>query len=161
MKTRNLNPKDNKVISNLVQNLKNVVLVDSSPVDEFYRETQFTDDGKEAVRFPNPLFLLFNQQRLNKLGTMGIEAWLAQFDNKKNSPLEELRKKCSDSDLATMIKSRHLQSPAEILAWSRYMYDNMKAFDKELQDVLKAQSETADAVMTENSDNVNVESKTQ
>ena len=122
MKRSNLHPKDNKVQYNLVYGLKNTVLCESSPVDEFYSEKQVCDDGKEAYKFCNPLYLLFNQQRLNKLGTMGIESWLSQFDMKKNNPLSELRKKCSDKDLATMIKSRHIQAPAEILAWSRYMY---------------------------------------
>lgn len=125
---------------NLSIGLKNAILCETSPVDEFYSEEIVSPvSGYKTTFFLDPLYLLLNQQRLNSLGTMGVEAWLAQFQVRPNSPLAELRKKCTDEQLATMIRSRHLQAPAEILAWSRYMQDNMSKFEAEVKQLAEAQ----------------------
>lgn len=141
---------------NLTLGLKNVILTESSPVDDFYYDEILSVESNEKERcYKNPLHLLLNQQRLNSLGTMGVQAWLEQFQARPDSPLAELRKKCSDEDLATMIKSRHLQAPAEILAWSRQMYDNMESFNNELKQLAAQQVQQTES--TQVTDNTNTE----
>lgn len=113
---------------------KHVIFATSSPVDEFYTEKAI-DGKKDAVIHCNPLTVLLNQKRLDKLGQMGLDAWLAQFDLQKSSPIDKLRTQCSDEDLLATLKSRHLQAPAEILAWSRKMSCNLDDFNKEVSRV--------------------------
>ena len=72
---------------------------------------------------------------------MGLSDWLNQFKLQKTSALDELRKQCSDADLLSTLKSRHLQSPAELLAWSRYMSSNLDKFNNEVKAVLEAQQQ--------------------
>ena len=65
-------------------------------------------------------------------------------------PFVELRSKCSDSDLMTMIKSRHLQSPCEILSWCKYMKDNVDVFNNELKQFVQTQVEVKKQVINDN-----------
>ena len=105
--------------------------VQPNVVDPLCVECSTDSDGKvKSVAFRNDISLLFNQQRLEKvLGKDGLKKF---FDNlsSRSSAFSDLRKKVSDDDLASMCKSRYLQSPSEILAWSDYLnncYDSLSA----------------------------------
>ena len=75
--------------------------------------------------------MLFNQERLAKLGDHAVESWLKSMEAIGNSQVAQLRSQCSDDDLLYMVKSRHLQAPCELTAWTDYMASNMDKF-KEL-----------------------------
>ena len=101
---------------------KNMNAYQPSLVSSFYREESISSETGEPLDvYHDPIYMLFNQQRLSKLGAGAVEMWLTQMNQSKANPLAELRKECSDEDLVMMIKSRHLQSPSEILSWSRLM----------------------------------------
>lgn len=129
---------------------QNLVVREATPVDMFYVEkSKSADDGRECVAFTDPIRMLFNQKRLNQLGQMGVDAWLDSLRNTKKDPLAELRKKCSDSDLKDMIKSRHLQQPSEIMAWVQYCQANMNTFETEVAKMVEArQAEEAAKMAT-------------
>lgn len=118
---------------------KNIVVRESNPVDQFYFEkTVASDDGKECVAFTDPIRMLFNQERINKLGTMAVQQWLESLKNLKKDPLAELRTKCTDDDLCALIKSRHIQQPSEIMAYVEYCKNNMDVFTSEVQKLVAA-----------------------
>lgn len=135
--------------------ISQVVYRDSSPVDEFYKEsTKAPDDDIESYSYVDPIIMLFNQERLQSLGEMGVKAFLDSLQQSESS-LSELRKKCSDEDLAKMLKSRYLQTPSEITAWCRYMDSNVDAFNQEMQQLLAEQKQSAgstDVEPTKNSE---------
>ncbi len=112
---------------------KNMNYYQPSLVAPFYKEESVSSDsGEPMVVYHDPIYMLFNQQRLSKLGAGAVEMWLQQMNQSKADPLAELRKECSDEDLVTMIKSRHLQSPSEILSWSRLMTSKIDDFRSEV-----------------------------
>lgn len=122
--------------------LQNVVVREVNPVDEFYfEESVSSDDNKKCIGFTDPIRMLFNQQRLNKLGSMGVEQWLNSLQNFKKDPMAELRAKCSDEDLIALIKSRHIQQPSEIMAYVEYCKNNMETFNSEVQKIVQARQE--------------------
>lgn len=132
--------------------MSNVVTMENSLVHEFYVEEQVSkEDGSPMFQVSDPIYLLFNQQRLNSIGAGAVQMWVQEMSASLNSPLAELRKQCSDEDLLTMVKSRHLQSPSEILAWAQYMTDNMDKFQSEVAKLVAAkqaddsQSQTSSA----------------
>lgn len=140
MKRRNLTPQENSanIEFNVELGAAHCVLREESVVDEFYFESHKpSDDCCESVSFVDPIIMLFNQERLDNMGSTAAKAFLDSLTPKSNS-LSELRKQCSDDDLMKMIKSRHLQSPAEILHWCRYIEDNIEEFNNE---VAKLQAE--------------------
>lgn len=140
---RNKLRKDNKIGFHFEGlSLKNVVVREANPVDSFYiEETISSDDDKKCVAHTDPIRMLFNQERLNKLGNMAVEQWLNSLQNFKKDPLAELRAKCSDEDLKAMIKYRHLQQPSEIMAWAEYCQANMDTFNAEVQKLVQARQE--------------------
>lgn len=134
-------------------------LYQPSPVDEFYTESVIPVDGSECVFHVDPLIMLFNQQRIDNLGSLTAKQFLDSLQQKESS-LSELRKKCSDEDLMAMMKSRYLQTPSEIMSYCRYIESNVDAFNSEVQKIVsekaaaekaaaeKAAAEKADASQT-------------
>ena len=135
--------------------IKNMVLRQSSPVDEFYMEKgQPADDEMESVSFVDPIIILFNQERLDSLGEMGVKKFLDSLQQKESS-VEALRKQCSDDDLINMLKSRYLQTPSEIMAYCRYIEGNVEKFNEEVKVYLESQKQSAEL-----SSNIKVEPQT-
>ena len=123
-----------KCVFNLSIGSKSTSLVQPSIVKEFntVNVTFYDgDDKRTAVSVVDDIYMLFNQQRLLSAGKDTIQAWLNTLTPKSNA-LDELRKKCSDSELMAICKSRYIQSPSELLAWSEYLNAN---YDKIIQDV--------------------------
>lgn len=133
------------------------ILRTASAVDSFYAVKSVSQHtGEDIVHFVDPIHILFNQQRIqNQMGIEALRQYIDSLRNQKNDPLAELRKQCSDDDLLQMVKSRHLQSPSEIMAWSRYVKANMDKFNADVQELVKAreaelqkQKETTDPAPT-------------
>lgn len=93
-------------------------------VDNLCVNIQKLADGSDVVFLDSDVSLLFNQERLNEtLGRDGIKHFFDSLSS-RSVPLTELRSKISDEDLASICKSRYLQHPSEILAWSEYLNNN-------------------------------------
>lgn len=93
--------------------------IDMSPVNEFCVE-KLEINGVETIILTSDIYMLFNQQRLDK---MTKDRLLAYFENLSvNEPkMRELRSKLSDEQLCSFVKSRFIQSPSELMAWSQYL----------------------------------------
>lgn len=93
--------------------------VEKSPVNEFCVE-KLEVNGVETIILTSDIYMLFNQQRLDK---MTKDRLLAYFENLSvNEPkMCELRSKLTDDQLCSFVKSRFIQSPSELMAWSQYL----------------------------------------
>lgn len=96
-------------------------------------------DTQNSVRVTSDIYMLFNQQRLDR---MTREAVINHFNEMvvKDSSLQNLRDKMTDDQLMSVVKSRYMQAPSELLAWSRWL--NAQA-DTYIKDYLAAQQETS------------------
>lgn len=113
----------------------NQVRITPNIVDNLCIESHTDSDGKvQALFFNNDVSLLFNQQRLEQV--LGRDCITKFFDrlSQQSSSLSELRSKISDSDLVELCKSRYLQAPSEILAWSQYLNNNYAELLSEIRD---------------------------
>lgn len=99
--------------------LKQSEFLENSPVNEFCIE-RLEVNGEEVVTLTSDIFMLFNQQRLDR---MSKDRLLAYFENLSvNEPkMRELRSKLSDEQLCSFVKSRFIQSPSELMSWSQYL----------------------------------------
>lgn len=119
------------------EHIKDTKFRDVSLVDTFYIHEEERADGSKSNTYIDPIYMLFNQERLNQvLGSDNVQTWLKSLENLKSNPLNELKAKCSDEDLMSMIKSRHLQQPCEILAWARYMQANIDEFTENVRNLV-------------------------
>lgn len=93
--------------------------LENSPVNEFCFE-RLEVNGNEVVTLTSDIYMLFNQQRLDR---MSKDRLLAYFENLSvNEPkMRELRSKLTDEQLCSFVKSRFIQSPSELMAWSQYL----------------------------------------
>lgn len=109
VKPYNISPKE----------LKQSEFLENSPVNEFCFE-RLDKNGTEVVTLTSDIYMLFNQQRLDR---MSKDRLLAYFENLSvNEPkMRELRSKLTDDQLCSFVKSRFIQSPSELMAWSQYL----------------------------------------
>ena len=101
-----------------------------SPIDQFLFE-EFEFDGVKSVRLTSDIYMLFNQQRLDRLSR---ESLLSHFESMSvNEPkFGDLRAKLGDDQLISFVKSRFIQSPSELMAWSQYLMSSSDAVVAEL-----------------------------
>lgn len=118
-----------------------------SLVDSFY--IQHHDSPRDSigvsVAHMNPLFMLFNQDRLDRLGPAAVEAWLKTMRETGSSSYSELKKKVSDDDLARMVKSRRIQAPCELEAYLRALNERADLFNSEVARIVAEQKAEAEA----------------
>lgn len=99
--------------------LKQSEFLEQSPVNEFVIQENEVN-GVKSIRCSSDIYMLFNQQRLDR---MSRERLVTYFDKLSvNEPkMRELRSKLSDDQLCSFVKSRFIQSPSELMAWSQYL----------------------------------------
>lgn len=97
------------------------VLREKSPVESFYIQThKSVYDDCDSVSIVDDVYMLFNQQRLDRMTNAALSTWL-QNTSRTDSQLASLRSRMSDEQLGSFIKSRYIQSKSELLAWSGYL----------------------------------------
>lgn len=88
------------------------ILRTPSSLDEFQTETLETPNG-DIMFITSDIAVLFNQQRLMQLSPMVLEQMVSNM--KKAKPDLNL----SDEQLFGALKSRYIQSNADLYAWTR------------------------------------------
>lgn len=101
--------------------------------DLLTEESTAPNGDVSSVRVCNDISLLFNQQRLQSLGQEGIKQFLDSLQP-KSPALASLRSKISDDDLLKVCKSRYIQSPSELLAWSSYLDSSLSEIQQGIVD---------------------------
>lgn len=99
--------------------------IEESPVNEFmFQEVE--SDGVKSIRVTSDIYMLFNQQRLDR---MSRERLIAYFDqlSVRDTQMSELRSKLTDDQLCSFVKSRYIQSRSELMAWSQYLMSSQDA----------------------------------
>lgn len=101
------------------KDLRQSEFLENSPVNEFCFE-RLEVNGNEVVTLTSDIYMLFNQQRLDR---MSKDRLLAYFENLSvtDPKMSELRSKLSDDQLCSFVKSRFIQSPSELMSWSQYL----------------------------------------
>lgn len=101
------------------KDLRRSEFLENSPVNEFCFE-RLEVNGNEVVTLTSDIYMLFNQQRLDR---MSKDRLLAYFESLSvtEPKMRELRSKLSDDQLCSFVKSRFIQSPSELMAWSQYL----------------------------------------
>lgn len=88
-----------------------------TPVDEFTFEKVAVPGSDDSITLTSDITMLFNQQRLDRCSK---DTLIQYFDSlaRTSSDFSALRSKLTDDQLMSIVKSRYLQSPSELLAYS-------------------------------------------
>ena len=112
-----------------------------SPVDAFSYEEIKKANGKSRIHIVNDIGILFNQQRLMQINPMMLDKWLGQA--RQASPDDGL----TDDQILSVIKSRYIQSTADIYNWTRALGDQIDSIiaeakaNKEAEEAAKQQQQ--------------------
>ena len=92
---------------------------DISPVESFRIERD-SEDPDSPVRVRSDISMLFHAaDTAKKIGSAGLQYLMNTKRTNTSSFQSQLDSmNLSDDEILSMVKSRHLQSPSEILAWS-------------------------------------------
>lgn len=112
-------------------NVNSMKLFEKSIVSECRIREVPTEKGIDK-KYCDDIYLLFHQKRLENLGIDTINNWLKSLTPQSDA-LSSLRSKCTDEELLSLVKSRHIQSQSELLAWSNYLEQNYSALLEKVQ----------------------------
>lgn len=118
------------------------------------------DDSDETrpVRYTSDVRLILHTKDLVSRAGLSIASKFGQ-SKQSASQIQQIMDTMSDDDLLATVRSRHIQSPSEIIAWSKELSsyaENLESQVQELIDVENAKQEagkaaaaSADAVSSE------------
>lgn len=112
-----------------------------SPLDEFQTETLSVGKDREIMFITSDIAVLFNQQRLMNLNPAVIQELTQNM--KRQKPNMNL----TDEQLFGALKSRYIQSNADVYAWSRAIQADLDGTISSIEAEAAAQSlKSAEAV---------------
>ena len=106
------------------------IVLEALPTEPFRFEKVGTEDN-EAVRIRSDISMLLHAADMAKKYGVGFVKSMIDTHRPKSSALQSEMDLMSDAQILDTIKSRHLQSPSELIAWSEYLIDQAKYIEDE------------------------------
>lgn len=125
------------------------IVLEELPTEPFRFETVGTEDN-EAVRIRSDVSMLLHAADMSKKYGTGFVQSMIEMRRPKSSGLQSQMDQMSDAQILDTIKSRHLQSPSELIAWSEYLIDQAKSIEDEVSRIV-LKEESADSSQENNS----------
>lgn len=135
--------------------VENEITLDVDNVD-FFRIERFelTDPSESYIRVRSDISMLFHAEATaKKIGTEGFR-FLSESRRVKSSPTQAMMDKMPDDLILDTLKSRHLQHPSELLAFS----EQLSAMASDIEEEYKAYVESQTAKNNENNEDTSVDS---
>lgn len=115
-----------------------------SPVEDFYCDKVRPVHASDvAVCYRNDIYMVLNQYRLDTMTLSQFSEWLNH--DQSAGQFASIRKKMTDEQLHMFVKSRYLQHPSELRAWTAYLD---ACAEKEISDInakIKSEAEARKA----------------
>lgn len=108
------------------------ICLEELPTERFrFERCGEPDDPNCPVRIRSDVSMLLHAADMAK--KYGKDFVQSMIDSKrpKSSSLQESMDKMSDAQILDTVKSRHLQSPSELIAWSEYLTEQAKSLEDE------------------------------
>ena len=125
--------------------------------EELRVEVDDTDETR-PVRYTSDVRLILHTKDLASRAGVAVASKFGQ-SNQSASQIQQIMDRMSDDDLLSTVRSRYVQSPSEIIAWSKELSayaENLESQAQELidvenakQEVEKAAAASADATSSE------------
>lgn len=108
------------------------IVLEELPTEPFRFEKIGTEEN-EAVRIRSDVSMLLHAADMAKKYGTGFVQSMIDMRRPKSSSLQSQMDQMSDAQILDTIKSRHLQSPSELIAWSEYLIDQAKVVEQEAE----------------------------
>ena len=110
-------------------------------------EIDDTDESR-PVRYTSDVRLILHTKDLASRAGLAVASKFGQ-SKQSASPIQQIMDKMSDDDLLATIRSRYIQAPSEIIAWSKELLacaENLESHAQDLIDAENAKQEAEKAV---------------
>lgn len=106
-------------------------------------------DKDRPVRYTSDVRLILHTKDLASRAGLAVASKFGQ-SRQSASQIQQIMDKMSDDDLLATVRSRHIQSPSEIIAWSKELSAYAEHLETQAQDLIDAgnlnqEAEKADA----------------
>ena len=101
-----------------------------------------------SVRYTSDVRLILHTKDLASRAGLAVASKFGQ-DKQSASQIQQIMDRMSDDDLLATVRSRHVQTPSEIIAWSKELSayaENLESQAQELIDAENAKQEAEKAV---------------
>lgn len=106
------------------------IVLEELPTERFRFEKTGADDN-ECIRVRSDVSMLLHASDMAKKYGSGFVQSMIDMRRPRSSSLQSQMDQMSDAQILDTVKSRHLQSPSELLAWSEYLIDQAKSVEDE------------------------------
>lgn len=106
------------------------IVLEELPTEPFRFEKVGTEDN-EAIRIRSDVSMLLHAADMAKKYGTGFVKSMIEMRRPKSSSLQSEMDLMSNDQILDTIKSRHLQSPSELIAWSEHLIDQAKSIEDE------------------------------
>ena len=126
------------------------ISLEELPTEQFRFEKNGTEEN-EYIRIRSDVSMLLHAADMAKKYGTGFVQSMIDIRRPKSSALQSQMDQMSDAQILDTIKSRHLQSPSELIAWSEYLMDQAGSIEKEAERISLEKEEAAAASSIEGS----------
>lgn len=101
-------------------------------------------DETRPVRYTSDVRLLLHTKDLASRAGLAIASKFGQ-SKQSASQIQQIMDKMSDDDLLATVRSRHIQSPSEIIAWSKDLSAYAENLESQAQELIDAENSKQEA----------------
>lgn len=125
------------------------IVLEELPTEPF-RFEKVGADKDEFIRVRSDVSMLLHAADMAKKYGTGFVQSMIDMRRPKSSALQSQMDQMSDAAILDTVKSRHLQSPSELIAWSEYLVEQAKDIEQEAERLsLESEDSTAAASSSE------------
>jgi len=108
------------------------IVLEELPTEPFRFEKNGTEED-EYIRIRSDVSMLLHAADMAKKYGPGFVQSMIDMRRPKSSSIQSQMDQMSDAQILDTIKSRHLQSPSELIAWSEYLIEQAKDIEREAE----------------------------
>ena len=105
--------------------------------EELRVEIDDTDETR-PVRYTSDIRLILHTKDLASRAGLAVASKFGQ-SKQSASQIQEIMDKMSDDDLLATVRSRHVQAPSEIIAWSKELSAYAETLESQAQELIDAE----------------------
>ena len=111
--------------------------------EELRVEIDETDETR-PVRYTSDVRLILHTKDLASRAGLAIASKFGQ-SRQSTSQIQQIMDKMSDDDLLATVRSRHVQAPSEIIAWSKELSAYAEHLESQAQELIEAETAKQEA----------------
>lgn len=108
------------------------ITLEELPTEPFRFEKNGTEEN-EYIRIRSDVSMLLHAADMAKKYGAGFVQSMIDMRRPKSSAIQSQMDEMSDAQILDTVKSRHLQSPSELIAWSEYLMEQAKDIEDEVE----------------------------